>query len=228
MAYKTDHSPVYIEFSLKGNERGPGYWKIPHSLVYDKEFQARVVDLVKDFEKTNADTDPAVLWDTIQAAIRGLALKYGSELKRKKKQDIEKLEQDIAESVSCRDQTPLPEERKSYDDKIKYMQTELDQVFAIQNQHTRNFNIGRKYYYSERSSKYFLRSKTGRHDEIKHLLNSQEEGLTTDKEILQEGYTDFSKLYRKPPSLDAGNPNTEHVQGLGANGKAAFSPKAHG
>ena len=29
-------------------------------------------------------------------------------------------------------------------------------------------------------------------------------------------------------SEESGASNTEHVQGLGANGKAAFSPKAHG
>ena len=37
----------------------------------------------------------------------------------------------------------------------------------------------------------------------------------------------YSYKFSHIPSLNT-HTNTEHVQGLGANGKAAFSPKAHG
>ena len=85
VAYKTDHSPLFLEFSMDSNLHGRGYWKIPTYLVNDQEFQNRVVDLIKDIEKTNVGTHPSVMWDTIQASIRGLAIKYSSEIKCKKK-----------------------------------------------------------------------------------------------------------------------------------------------
>ena len=211
ISYQSDHSPVLLDFSLDENSRGPGYWKILAHLINNNEFKSRIVDLIKDIEKkTNAGTKPSLLWDTIQAGIRGVAIKFASELKRKRKSGIEELEQQIAESVTSRDSTTLPDQRARYDDKIKYLQIELDQVYETIHMHSKEYNMGRKYYYNERSLRYFLREKICKKNQIKCLQVEHGVTVSTDTDILAEAHRFYSRLYCKPSSMDAGNPGLLH------------------
>ena len=78
IAYKSDHSPVYIEIEFVKQERGAGTWKFNNSLLGDPES----VDLVKStinevvgqyrtdnndsFENEQYSIDDNLLWETMK------------------------------------------------------------------------------------------------------------------------------------------------------------------
>ena len=82
-----------------------------------------------------------------------------AEMKRIRKKKIEKVETDIAWAVSQRDTCTDSNLVLRYDEKVCYLQVELDDVFANLNRASKNFNSAKKYFYSGKSSHYFLRNK---------------------------------------------------------------------
>ena len=132
-------------------------------------------------------------------------MKYTAEIKRKKKAQIESVEVQIAENVLHRDEAVSSETIRHYDDKVKYLQLELDDINQSQNNLSRQYNTAQKYYFSERSSRYFLKKKFCTKNAIKVLVNSQGEQVRSDCQILQEGFKFYSTLYRKPAHQDAFN-----------------------
>jgi hypothetical protein len=48
VAYRSDHSPVYIELNFSEHRRGKGTWKFNNSLLYDKEYINIVKECIKD------------------------------------------------------------------------------------------------------------------------------------------------------------------------------------
>ena len=54
---------------------------MPDYVLQDPEFQERVVSDIKHIKLCNDGTPPALLWDTIKASLRGITIKYTSELK---------------------------------------------------------------------------------------------------------------------------------------------------
>ena len=205
VAYGSDHSPIYLEFTLEVNEWGRGFWKLPEFLVHDEGFQERVKDQIKLIQDCTQDANPALLWDTVKASIRGTAIKYLSEGKRKRKSQVESLEAKIAEQVLIRDNTHDEDSIIRYDDKIKYLQIELDEVFRTVSESSRKYNMARKYYYSDICSKYFLRSKVYKCNAIKMLHGDNEEVRTSDREILHQCYQFYNGLYTKHDHVDAHN-----------------------
>ena len=205
ISYQSDHSPVVLQFTLNENERGRGFWRMPDYVISDPEFQARVAAEVKTISICNLEATPNLLWDTVKASIRGVALKYTAEIKRNKKAQIESVEVQIAENVLHRDEAVSSETIRHYDDKVKYLQLELDDIYQSQNNLSRQYNTAQKYYFSERSSRYFLKKKFCTKNAIKVLVNSQGEQVRSDRQILQEGFKFYSTLYRKPAHHDAFN-----------------------
>ena len=80
-AYLSDHTPLFLEFSLDENVRGRGYWHFPNFLLHDAVFREKLNDHVDTLLHCNSEANPALLWDTIKAGIRGTALKYLGESK---------------------------------------------------------------------------------------------------------------------------------------------------
>ena len=64
--------------------------------------------------------------------------------------------------------------------------TELDLAFQERHKVRREYNTARKFYFSERSSKYFLRPHLHRHNSVKMLVNDVGQELSAPKEILSE------------------------------------------
>ena len=209
-AYGSDHSPLHLSFTFDENIRGKGFWRMPEYLIKDSEFKQRVIDEIQLLEQCNSEANPGLLWDTIKSGIWGVAIKYASELKRSKKKRIERVEAQIADSVLERDSSITPQEMQRYDDKVKYLQSELDIIFTEVNEKSFSFKKAQKYFRSEKCNKYFLRSRQSFHDSIKKLKSKDGKILESDSDILHECHTFYSDLYRKSAHPDSLHPVLLH------------------
>ena len=205
VAFQSDHAPIYLEFSFEEQLKGRGFWRLPQYLVNDKEFRTRVVEEIKMIRECNKEASPSLLWDTVKSSIRGVAIKYMSELKRTRKKNIERIELELVSNVQSRDATVDPDRIIEYDNKVKYLQVELSAQVESSNKICKEYNTARKFYFSERSSKYFLRPHLCHRNHIKILVNGKGEELVTTDEILTECHKFYSGLYRKPAHQDADN-----------------------
>ena len=99
VAYRSDHTPMYLDFTLHENEIGKGIWRLPNYLLGNSEYRTLVQNLIQELKERNVEADPEILWDTIKACIRGETITFLTKEKRIKKQTIEKLEIEIFQAV---------------------------------------------------------------------------------------------------------------------------------
>ena len=109
-----------------------------------------------------------------------------------------------------RDAAIIPQQIVRYDDKVKYLQVELDTIFKEVNESGFNFKKACKYYRSETCNKYFLHDKVYHKADIKRLHTDSGEEVTMDSQILKESHSFNSKLYCKQSDNDALNPGLIH------------------
>ena len=103
------------------------------------------------------------------------------------------------------DQTQGDVDACRYDDQVRYLQLELNDIYNTQNELSRKYRYGQKYYCTEKSTKYFLHSRTFRKNAIKTLVTSTGVHLTDDTALLRETHAFYSKLYHATPHEDAVN-----------------------
>jgi hypothetical protein len=53
LAYRSDHSPVYLTFQFTEHERGKGTWKFNNCLLRDEEYIKIVKDCIAGFNNCN-------------------------------------------------------------------------------------------------------------------------------------------------------------------------------
>ena len=198
--YLTDHSPIYMEFSLEDIDHGKGVFRVPNFLLGDRDYKKNMVTLIGDLKDNNPEASQQALWDTVQASVRGETIRYLSQLKRAKKQQIEGLEAEIFEATLARDQNAdNPDLVIHYASKVKFLQIELDNVYTAQNAQAKKYNAMRKYYQTGRSTKYYFRKPGRRHDAIKCLITPQGYMVTDTQGILDECVRFYSDVYKQSP-----------------------------
>ena len=154
--YQSDHSPLHLSFCFDNENRGWAHWKFPNFLVHNHKLKGHLVALIQDLQKLNVGTDPAVLWDTIKAAIRGEAIKFLGEVKQKKCNQIESLEQEIAQAVFDHDQADSVDMVYHYQSKTDRLQIELDETYTSIDAQTFAYRKARKHYEFGKPTQYFL------------------------------------------------------------------------
>lgn len=137
-SYRSDHSPVTLQFKLNEFVRGRGFWKFNNSPLYDKEY----VDIVKKiihsvkieyscliYNRKNIETiklddiqftiNDQLFLDTLLMEIRGKTISYSSFKKRKmleKEQNLEKEILELEQNLSEQSLITLTEKQKEYED----------------------------------------------------------------------------------------------------------------
>ena len=76
LAFQSDHSPVSTLFLLHRNPKGKGMFRFPEFLVSDDKYSDILSETIQDVVKTvhsdapvESRPNPALLWDTVKAAI---------------------------------------------------------------------------------------------------------------------------------------------------------------
>jgi len=75
------------------NDKGPGYFKLNNSLLWDTEYQNKIKTSIQEIVSFNEQANPNVLWEIIKARIRDETIKPF-----KKKTDL-KNEQEIYSNI---------------------------------------------------------------------------------------------------------------------------------
>ena len=184
-SFQLDHSPLYLSFSFDSETRGRAHWKFPNFLVHHPELKGKLVALIQDIRKTNGDTEPGLLWDTIKAAIRGEAIKFLGETKRKRRHLVEALETEIAEAICDRDRAQSEDMRHHYSTKTDRLQMELTDVYTKVDAQINAYRRAHKYYETGRPTQYFLANQVSKTDFIKSLATKNGETVTESQSILQ-------------------------------------------
>ena len=197
LAYCSDHAPVFLNMDMSSNPSGNGFFRLPNFLVYDPDFREKVRALVTDQLTLNKDSvSDSVLWDSIKASIRGLAIGMLCHYKQSRKKKIERIEHEIFETIKDRDRNANnPDMVGHYTAKVKFLQIELDDVYEALSVSSRQYNVARKYYHLNRSSKYHFCRYQVSNDSIKRIENHSGRMVTSDSEILQVAHKHYDMLF---------------------------------
>ena len=210
VSYATDHAPVYMIFSLSQDIRGRGLWRCPAYLLKDPVYVKRIENIVDHALTNSKQLDPNKLWDFIKLQIRSETIQYLGECNKAKKAWTVKVETDIQTLALARDRVvQQPEVVKSYSAKIKLLQIERDELIQSKNRQEYLFNVARKHYESNRSTKYYYRLPGCRYDSIKRLKVDDNTEDTSSKGILQECHKFYSELYNKVPHPNSKNEDSQ-------------------
>ena len=96
ISYRSDHSPVYLNFQFCNQSKGKGTWKFNNSLLYDKEYVSIVKQCITETvnqyslpgseENIDLSINPHLFWEMLKCMIRGKTIAYSSHLKKSLKQ----------------------------------------------------------------------------------------------------------------------------------------------
>ena len=207
-SFASDHSPVYVDFTLEQQEQGKGYWKLPAYLLTDPVYVKRIENVIDSTLKVdpNCAWDPGKTWDYLKLAVDTDSIKYIGDCHSAKKQWVKQLDADIQVLTEARDKAAVDSGAvKSYSHKIQYMQLEREELVAFHTQRARNFNMARKHYETNRPTKYYYRLPGCKYDAIKRLVNNQGHEILDTAGILTECKSYYNSLYNKVPHPDVFN-----------------------
>ncbi|XP_077319612.1 uncharacterized protein LOC143942237 [Lithobates pipiens] len=110
----SDHAPILISYSLTdGRTAKVGTWRLNESLLQDAEVLQEVVRGLEQFFALNdtPDISPGIVWEAHKAVIRGVLIKHGARIKRRRNARLTALLQDLhrAEARHKHAQSPASE-----------------------------------------------------------------------------------------------------------------------
>ena len=76
LAFKSDHSLVTVQFSLDESERGPGFWRLPNFLLGITDYKKVISNIIDETMNLNKEAGHSLLWETVQANVRGNSFPY--------------------------------------------------------------------------------------------------------------------------------------------------------
>ena len=209
VAFASDHAPMYVDFTTTQLEKGKGYWRFPSFLLADPVTVKRIENVIQDAKTQGNHLNPHDKWDFVKTAVRGESILYMGECHKKKKLWTAQINKDIESLVIARDRVSTNGDlARVYTEKIQLMQIERHELISARSQEAREFNIARKYYQSNRPTKYYYRLPGTKYDAIK-MLDTQRGRVHSMQEILTECKEYYSELYRKVPHPRA---NEEELQ----------------
>ena len=192
--FKSDHSLVYFNININKIKRGPGYFKLNNSILFDKEYQRKVRSSINDTVHINKDANPNTLWEVIKGNIRNETMSFTCMKRKKEKTEEEQLKNEI----DALETQILENQNESLITKLKEKKNNLERI--VQNR-TNGIIIRAKAEWvegAERNTKYFanLEKKKQETKTIKKLnINGTE--ITEPANVLNETKSFYKKLYKK-------------------------------
>ena len=77
--FRSDHNLIALSFITAEFPRGKGFWKFNTSLLEDKLFHKKTVEIMKEFFSNNCGTaNPHSVWEAAKGFFRGHSIKFSS------------------------------------------------------------------------------------------------------------------------------------------------------
>ena len=208
----SDHSPVSLCFSM-GTNQGKGYWRFPNFLLSNSSFDKELSIKIEEITALNNNADPALLWDTVKASIRGLAIDFISRQKKEKMSKVEALKNSLVQCITRRDQSLNNTDRRVWALKADNTATKLKELLKSVTLSSLEYKTARKTYWQDRPSKYFYNRKKFDATPLRAIYKKVKEDnketkilVENDGEILEIARSFYERLYKAPDSMDAGSP----------------------
>ena len=136
ISYKSDHSPVYVEFSLSKETRGKGYWRIPDFLLSDPVYMKKIDNVLEEALVGFPNLNPMKVWDFTKIKVRGDSIKHMADCHKIQQSWTQRVDDDLNTVTLARDRTSnTPQQIKYYTEKIQLL---LNFCGAI---HNAKFNL---------------------------------------------------------------------------------------
>ena len=196
--FKTDHSSVILKINLSEQKRGPGYFKINNSIIYDNEYQCQIKNAVAEIVRLNQNSNANTLWELIKGTIRNVSIKYATHLRKKNENKEKELTEEInrLQSLDTDDNTIF--------ERINNLKEELDAMLTEKVNGMIHRSKAQHVEYNEKNSKYFANLEK-RHNERKTILKLKTQGkeITNIKEIIHEQREFYKNLYERKTQTES-------------------------
>jgi exonuclease III len=218
--YRSDHSCTTLTLEIHNNIRGRGFWKFNNLLTQEKELFQEIDKTVRETTEENAGTDPTLLWDTIKCKIRGKCIIKAIELKRRKNEKMEKLNNNLHHNEELLQNLIISnttkEEIKEQENIINSIKTDIDRIIADT---TRGAALRSKTLWHEegdKSSKLFLNLEKAKGElkTIKKLIKPDGTTTTDNNEILKLQEEFYNNLYKKQPKTETNQQQTAEEKAM--------------
>ena len=136
-------------------KRGPGYWKLNNSLLYDKDYVKkinRVIEIETSVENMSAKSK----WENLKLAIRNSTLQYSAQCKKSNKLKVEVLECKLKLLEQELDGIYIGPRFIDTDEQIRVVKHEPQKIYKLK---ARGAMICSRYRFAkdgEKPSKYYL------------------------------------------------------------------------
>jgi hypothetical protein len=200
IAYRSDHSPVYLTFQLTEHKRGKGTWKFNNCLLRDEEYIKIVKDCIAEVigqDKTEDNEnmfdikfsiDDQLFWETLKIMLRGKTISY-STVKKKEREHVE-FELELKLTILYQNGGTHEEEISKLESELKNIREE--KVKGIITRAKAKWNIE-----GERSTRYFCNLEKRHYTEkiIPKLILEDNTEVTHQKDILAQHKLFYQTLY---------------------------------
>ena len=229
-SYKSDHSPVNLKLNISKHKRGPGVWKLNNSLLLDETFQKIVkkeIELVistyvctpynPKFVQENLNDynfeymiEIELLWEVLNAQIRGRIIAFASNKKRKTNLEENKLKTEI---IRLENELHKNSTNENWINKLKEKKDKLED---IREHKLKGAFIRSRWQYTnmgEKPSSYFLNL-----ENIffisKHIreLTVDNESIKKPEQILEKMRQFYENLYKEQENTDIENTSLNPIK----------------
>ena len=193
---KTDHKCISMSLNFSPNKKGPGRWKLNTSILNDNTYIRQIKELIKSTSQEYNFLCKQMQWEICKIKIRENSIIYCKKRQAVKRNIMKEIEQKLKEKE---------EEliNSNYNHKIIL---EKDILLQKLHEHVEEKSMGAKirsrakwFEQGEKSTKYFysLEKKNYSDNTIKQLKTENGTNVTSNKEILQEQFAYYKKLYQE-------------------------------
>ena len=194
-----DHNMILLSLSWQNeNLRGPGFWKFNSSLLEDKEYTSKILELYPQLrEKYYHVNDQQLFWELIKMEIRSTTISFSKRKAQAIRKEEVRIKQQLDEldNIICNSQSldNIDDILKQYEDLKKELQLQYDNKgkAAIFRSKCRWVEEG------EKATKYFfnLEKRNYNRKTISEIKLENDETTTDETQILLmiQGY--YSNLY---------------------------------
>ena len=214
-AILTDHSLITVEIQSIKDKRGPGFWKLNCSLLYNIDYVNLVTAVIKSTiqESDKENKDPRSTWELIKFNIRSETIKFATHKRKQEKYFTEFYEKKIKNLEDTVGLYSSAQEINRIKEEIDFSKEQLEKYL---DRYTRAAMIrSRASYYEEgeKNTKYFLgMEKSKQTKKCIHALIDQEGNMITNREeVLNEQVKYYTKLYTSKKSFETSSEDDKNT-----------------
>lgn len=192
--FKSDHSIVILEYTHTTEKRGPGYFKLNNSILFDTQLKQKIKNSIKETIEINREANPNTLWEVIKGNVRNETILFTSHKQKQEKKEEKELSKEIDELEKIYSHT-VTEELKN---RLNMKKLKLEDI--IKRKTLGNITRAKAEWVegAEKNTKFFANLERKRQETktIKHILINGTE-ITNPVDILTETRLFYENLYKK-------------------------------